>query len=74
MRRYYFDIDDGTFIRDEVGRAMEGDDILKAEALQVAAELMKAEAKEAKETAIQLSVRDETGEQKLVIRVVCQVE
>lgn len=74
MPRYYFDIDDGNEIRDVVGRAMEGGDILREEALNVVADLMKIEAKDTKEAAIHLKIRDEDGNQCLVIRLICQVE
>lgn len=74
MSRYYFDIDDGNEIRDVVGRAMDGGDVLREEALTVIADLMKAEAKDAKETALRLTVRDDGGNQCLIIRLVCQIE
>ncbi|QDI83136.1 hypothetical protein E8E01_23335 [Methylorubrum populi] len=74
MSRYFFDINDGNLLRDEVGRDLEGGEIMRAEALQVAASLMQAEAGDAKETAFVLTVRNETGGECLRIRLVCQVE
>lgn len=75
MPRYFFDVYDGTDLRDEVGRELEDDDaIIRAEALHVIAKLMKAEAEDAKETALILTVRDETGAKPLTVRLVCQVE
>lgn len=74
MPRYFFDVKDGVDLRDEVGREIEGGAILRAEALQVVAGLMKAEAADARETTLVLTVRDETDAVPLKVRVVCQVE
>lgn len=74
MPRYFFDVNDGTEHRDEVGRELEGGAILRAEAIQVVTALMKAEAEEAKETTLVLTVRDEAGAIPLRLRLVCQVQ
>ncbi|TXN24982.1 hypothetical protein [Methylobacterium sp. WL9] len=74
MARYFFDIHDGVEIRDVIGRELENGAILRAEALQVATALLKAEADECKDTTLVLSVRDLTGAMKLKVRLVCQVE
>ncbi|PXW49861.1 hypothetical protein [Methylobacterium sp. B4] len=74
MPRYFFDIDDGVELRDEIGRELESGAILRAEALQVAAALVTAEAQDAKETTLVLTVRDEAGATPLKVRLVNQVE
>lgn len=74
MPRYFFDVNDGVELRDRVGRDVEGGAILRAEALQVATALMKAEAEDAKETTLVLSVRDETGAIILRVRLACQLD
>lgn len=74
MPRYFFDIDDGVEMRDEIGRELESGAILRAEALQVAAALVIAEAQDAKETTLVLTVRDEAGATPLKVRLVSQVE
>jgi hypothetical protein len=74
MPRYFFDVNDGAEHRDEIGRELEAGAILRAEALQVATALMKAEADDAKETTLVLSVRDVNADTRLRIRLVCQVE
>ncbi|MEE7457561.1 hypothetical protein MPAR168_23490 [Methylorubrum populi] len=75
MPRYFFDVHDGIDVRDEVGRELEDNDaILQAEALQVVTELMKAEAADAKETALILTVRDKNGGIAFRVRLICQVE
>jgi hypothetical protein len=74
MPRYFFDIDDGAEHKDEIGRVLEDGPILRAEALKVVAALTVAEAEDARETTLVLSVRDEAGVPVLRVRVVCQVE
>lgn len=74
MPRYFFDVNDGAELRDETGRDLEGGAILRAEALQVVTALMKAEAEDAKDTTLVLSVRDETGGIILKVRLACQLE
>lgn len=75
MPQYFFDMDDGTALRDEIGRELENDEtILRAEALQVISNLMKAEAEDARESTLILTVRDEIGSIVLQVRLVCQVE
>lgn len=74
MPRYFFDVNDGFELRDEIGRELEGGAILRSEALQVVTALMKAEADEARETTLTLSVRDATGAIPLRVRLACQVQ
>lgn len=74
MPRYYFDLNDGSDHRDEIGRDLEGGTILRVEALRVIIRLMDAEAEDAKETTLVLTVRDEAGATPLKVRLVCQVE
>ncbi|MCE4225206.1 hypothetical protein HCU64_15725 [Methylobacterium sp. C25] len=74
MSRYFFDIDDGSTIPDEIGREIRDYRMLRREALGVVAALMAAEAEDAKETTLILSARDETGHVSLKVRMVCQVE
>ncbi|MCE4225591.1 hypothetical protein HCU64_17705 [Methylobacterium sp. C25] len=73
-QRYYFDINDGTEVRDEIGRVLEGGEILRAEALRVITRLTAAEAEEARETTLVLAVRDQVGKTALKVRIVCQLE
>jgi hypothetical protein len=72
--RYYFDISDGTLIRDEIGREIDTPLGLRREALRIITARAAAEADDAKECALQVAVRDETGTPRLAIRLVCQVE
>ncbi|MCE4225010.1 hypothetical protein HCU64_14715 [Methylobacterium sp. C25] len=74
MARFFFDIHDGVEVRDEIGRELEPGPILRTEALKVVARLMEAEAEDAKETTLLLTVRDSYGSIHLKIRLVCQVE
>lgn len=75
MPRYFFDVHDGSLIRDEIGRVLDEDEAtLRSEALKVAANLMRAEAEDAEETALLLAVRDEEDHTALKVRVICQVE
>ncbi|WP_238231944.1 DUF6894 family protein [Methylobacterium thuringiense] len=74
MPRYYFDVTDGTEIRDEIGRELEEGSILRAETLQTAARLLIAEAEDSKETTLVLTVRDEANAIPLRVRLACQLE
>ncbi|GLS44772.1 hypothetical protein GCM10007884_27610 [Methylobacterium brachythecii] len=74
LSRYFFDIDDGSVIHDEIGREIRDDRTLRREALGVVTALMAAEAEDAKETTLVLSARDEAGKLSLKVRMVCQVE
>ncbi|GJD68372.1 DUF6894 family protein [Methylobacterium gnaphalii] len=74
MARFFFDIHDGTNLCDPVGRDLEAGVILRAEALKVVTNLMAAEAEDARESTLVLSVRDESGTIPLKVRIVCQVE
>lgn len=74
MPRYFFDVNDGAEMRDDIGRELEAGEELRAEALKVVTKLMAAEAEDAKETTLVLTVRDATAAIPLKIRLVCQVE
>ncbi|GLS44468.1 DUF6894 family protein [Methylobacterium brachythecii] len=74
MPRYFFDVHDGVDLRDEIGRDLESGSILRAEALKVVTALMAAEADDARETTLVLTVRDAAGVTPLKVRLVCQVE
>ncbi|GEP09618.1 DUF6894 family protein [Methylobacterium gnaphalii] len=74
MGRFFFDIYDGVELRDDVGRDMEDGAILRAEALKAVTHLAAAEAEDARETTLVLTVRDEGGNRRLKVRLVCQVE
>ena len=74
MARYFFDVDDGVEVRDTIGRELEGGAILRGEALRVITALAAAEAEEARETTLVLTVRDQNGAIPLKVRMVCQVE
>lgn len=74
MSRYYFDIVDGTLIRDEIGREIDTPLALRREALRIMTSLAAEEAEDAKDCSLHLTVRDETGATQLAIRLVCQVE
>ncbi|MCE4222775.1 hypothetical protein HCU64_03345 [Methylobacterium sp. C25] len=74
MPRFYFDIYDGADIRDEVGRILTSKQSVRQEALKVALNLLAAEAADARESALVLTVRDEAGKTSLRIRVVSQIE
>ena len=74
MPRYFFDIHDGIEFRDDIGRQLEGGDILRLEALRVATTLLAAESAESREMTLVLTVRDESGGTAMRIRLVCQVE
>lgn len=67
-------MNDGTEHRDEIGRELERGAILRAEALQVATTLLKAEADDTQETTLVLTARDEVGATPLKVRLVCQVQ
>ncbi|GEP10910.1 DUF6894 family protein [Methylobacterium gnaphalii] len=74
MGRYFFDIDDGSVIADEVGREIGDGTMLRREALRVVTALMAAEAEDARETTLVLSARNEAGKISLKVRMACQVE
>lgn len=74
MPRYFFDIDDGLNVRDEIGREIGSADFLRREALRMITELSSAEAEDARETALVLTARAEAGTKRLKVRLVCQVE
>lgn len=74
MPRYFFDLNDGTQLRDEIGRELKNRNSLRAEAIRVVTALVAAEAGDAKDTTLVLSVRDEAGFIPLKVRIACQVE
>ncbi|GJE54820.1 MULTISPECIES: DUF6894 family protein [Methylobacterium] len=74
MPRYFFDVNDGTEHRDEIGRELKGCADMKSEALRVIAALLAAEAEDAKDAMLVLSVRIATGAITLKVRMACQVE
>ncbi len=74
MSRFYFDMNDGVDIRDDVGRDLADTVAARAEALAVAIKLLAAEAADAKDTTLVLTVRDETGATPIRIRLVSQIE
>lgn len=74
MPRYFFDVNDGTEHRDEIGRELKGGADMKSEALRVIAALLAAEAEDAKETTLVLSVRDASSAKHLEVRMACQIE
>ncbi|GEO99039.1 DUF6894 family protein [Methylobacterium haplocladii] len=74
MPRFYFDVHDGVDICDEVGRELPDRAAVREEALGVAIKLLAAEAAEAKEMTLILTVRDQSGATPLKIRLVSQIE
>lgn len=74
LPRYYFDVDDGSEMRDEIGRELADGADVRAEALQVIVALLAAEAEDAADTTLVLSVRDAFGTIPLKVRMVCQIE
>ncbi|WP_232628868.1 DUF6894 family protein [Methylobacterium sp. Leaf118] len=74
MPRYFFDINDGTHLRDEVGREIQEPLALRREALRVMTALMAAEAEDSQDCTLVLSVRNEASETVMTIRLVCQVD
>ncbi|GJD82467.1 DUF6894 family protein [Methylobacterium haplocladii] len=74
MPRFFFDVNDGAEMRDEIGREVSNGAGVKTEALRVIAALLTAEAEDAAETTLVLSVRDDSGAIPLKLRMVCQVE
>ncbi|GJE54819.1 MULTISPECIES: DUF6894 family protein [Methylobacterium] len=74
MPRYFFDVNDGAELQDDVGRVLESGAPLRAEAIRTVALLLAAEADNAKDTALVLSVRDANGAIPLKVRMACHVE
>lgn len=74
MPRYFFDIHDGAELRDEVGREIREPIALRREALRVMTTLMAAEAEDSQDCTLVLTVRNETGEGVMTIRLVCQID
>lgn len=74
MARYFFDLNDGSDIPDEIGREIADLAALRREALRVMTSLTAAEAEDAKDTTLVMTVRDEAGGTPLRVRLVCQVE
>ncbi|GJE53983.1 MULTISPECIES: DUF6894 family protein [Methylobacterium] len=74
MARYFFDLNDGSDIPDEIGREIADLAALRREALRVMTSLTAAEAEDAKDTTLVMTVRDEAGRTPLKVRLVCQVE
>ncbi|WP_342148058.1 DUF6894 family protein [Methylorubrum sp. SB2] len=74
MPRYFFDIHDGVDLRDEVGREIGNPLALRREALRVMTSLMAAEAEDSQDSTLVLTVRNETGDGIMTIRLVCQID
>ncbi|SFL45814.1 DUF6894 family protein [Methylorubrum salsuginis] len=74
MARYFFDIHDGADLRDEVGREIGDPLALRREALRVMTALMAAEAEDSQDSTLVLTVRNETGDGVMTIRLVCQID
>lgn len=74
MPRYFFDIHDGVDLRDEVGREIGDPLVLRREALRVMTSLMAAEAEDSQDSTLVLTVRNETGDGIMTIRLVCQID
>ncbi|GAB6843585.1 hypothetical protein HNR00_001110 [Methylorubrum rhodinum] len=74
MPRYFFDIHDGVALSDEVGREIGDPLALRREALRVMTSLMAAEAEDSQDCTLVLAVRNETGDDVMTIRLVCQID
>ncbi len=74
MSRYFFDIHDGVDLRDEVGREIGDPLALRREALRVMTSLMAAEAEDSQDSTLVLTVRNETDDVVMTIRLVCQID
>lgn len=74
MARYFFDVNDGAEMRDEIRRQLGDSADVRAEAIRVVAALLTAEAEDGADTTLVLSVRDEDGTASLRVRMACQVE
>ncbi|MBD8905368.1 DUF6894 family protein [Methylorubrum zatmanii] len=74
MPRYFFDINDGADLKDEVGREIREPLALRREALRVMTALMAAEAEDSQDCTLVLTVRDESGDGVMTIRLVCQID
>ncbi len=74
MARYFFDIHDGADLRDEVGREIGDPLALRREALRVMTALMAAEAEDSQDCTLVLTVRHESGDAIMTIRLVCQID
>ncbi len=74
MARYFFDIHDGADLRDEVGREIGDPLALRREALRVMTALMAAEAEDSQDCTLVLTVRHESGDGIMTIRLVCQID
>lgn len=74
MPRYYYDIDDGSEIRDQIGREIDDPQTLRRDALKVVTALSASEGEDSDGCSIVLRVRDQRGAIVLVLRMVCQVD
>ncbi|MEE7457534.1 MULTISPECIES: DUF6894 family protein [Methylobacteriaceae] len=74
MPRYFFDINDGTDLKDEVGREIREPLALRREALRVMTALMAAEAEDSQDCTLVLTVRNGNGDSVMTIRLVCQID
>ncbi|GJE70138.1 DUF6894 family protein [Methylorubrum podarium] len=74
MPRYFFDINDGTDLKDEVGREIQDPLALRREALRVMTTLMAAEAEDSQDCTLVLTVRNGDGDGVMTIRLVCQID
>lgn len=74
MPRYFFDINDGTDLQDEVGREIRDPLALRREALRVMTTLMAAEAEDSQDCTLVLTVRNGSGDSVMTIRLVCQID
>ncbi len=74
MPRYFFDIHDGADLRDEIGREISDPLVLRREALRVMTSLMAAEAEDSQDCTLVLTVRNETDDVVMTIRLVCQMD
>ena len=74
MPGYFFDINDGVDLKDEVGREIREPIALRREALRVMTALMAAEAEDSQDCTLVLTVRNESGDGVMTIRLVCQID
>jgi hypothetical protein len=62
MARFFFDVADGKgFVRDDVGLEMQGDDLVRTEAIDALADVAREELPDGDEAVYAVEVRDVSG-------------
>ncbi|GJE29683.1 DUF6894 family protein [Methylobacterium organophilum] len=74
MPRFFFDIEDGVFVRDEEGLELDGQDAIRREAAKAITAIASDAAQGGAFPTLVLTVRDMADQTVLRVRLVCSIE